>query len=156
MRSLLLAAAILSACATPEVEQPASVAELDISFSRDISGARPMLVATITNRSSNQICIGAEMLQNPGTWEVNFRFRDARGRRVGGGPGRGLPADSLPGMIRLDPGGSTQGRYYVDWRLRLRRAGAPVPQGLSAQISFPYGHCDDIWSLRATSAWLPF
>lgn len=157
MRSLLLAAALLSAgCATPEVEQPGSVGELEISFSRDVSGARPVLVATITNRSANQICIGTEMLQHPDTWAVNFRFRDSRGRAVGGGPGRGLPAPSLPGLVRLDPGGSTQGRYYVDWRLRLRRAGVPVPRGLSAQISLPYGHCDDIWSLRATSAWQPF
>jgi hypothetical protein len=147
---------LLAACATPQVADTSSVGELEFSFTRDVSGARPLLIATITNRSANQICIGAEMLHNPGTGEVNLRFRDARGREVRGVESGGLPPGPLPGMIRLDPGANTQGRYYLDWRLRLRREGAPLPQGLSAQISFPYGHCEDIWSLRATSAWLPF
>lgn len=152
MTSQLLAGLLAVAFATPPVSQ---APELAISISRDASGARPMLVVTIANRSTTRICIPAEILQNPYSEEMDLKLRDARGRSVRFYPSRGIGPPPLLDIVHLGSGETVRARYYLDSRFRLGGSGRPFPRGMSAQATFQYGYCDDTWSLRATSAWQP-
>jgi hypothetical protein len=77
---------------------------------------------------------------------------DAGGRAIGGREGFALPPRE--GLIRLEPGEMGRGQYHLDALFSLRSNGRPFPQGMSAQVSVPYSHCDDVWTL-ATSARQP-
>jgi hypothetical protein len=150
----LLVALLCVACATPNAGRPAAEGELAISLSRDVSrevsGTWPILVVSITNRSQHQICIQRDTLQNPDSYGMELHLYDARGRAVRPGP-EGFIPPPLEGIVRLEPGGSTRGQYYLNGRFRLRGAGTPFPRGMSAQVSFAYGYCGHDWELRATS-----
>lgn len=146
-------------CAAPTMPAspgPASSAvdDLSISLNTDITGERPVLIATIVNRSTNVVCLREESLRHPDTWSVALMFRNARGRSVGRRASHGYPAPPLAEIVRLQPGERTAARYYLDWRLGLR-PGARIPRGTSAQLTLQFGYCEDVWSLRSTSSWQP-
>lgn len=129
---------------------------------------RPVLSVSIANRSNVPICIRADALQNPGSYEMDIRLRDDRGRRVSLYPAHGSFPEPLSEVIQLDSGASVQGQFYLD---RFRRLGRnrPLPNGWRAQAGFQYGdchpveaycdgrlgQCPDAWSSRAASAWEP-
>jgi hypothetical protein len=150
---LLLPALITIACATPHVASPPA-GDLAISLHRDVSGVRPVLVVTITNRSDKPVCLRAEVLQNPYSYEMNLRLRD-RSRRPVRYRESGFVPPPIRGHVRLDPGATGRGEYFLDSRFRLRAAGNPFPSGMSAQAAFPYDYCDGSTSLRAASTWQP-
>jgi hypothetical protein len=151
--SLSIFFALISvACATPDVASPASPGDLTILLHRDASGAHPILVVTITNRSDKPVCLPAEVLQNPDSYEMDLRLRD-RGRRPVRSHEPGFLIPPIRGSVRLEPGQTARGQYFLDSRFRLRAAGNPFPSGMSAQAAFPYDYCDDTSSLRAASAW---
>jgi hypothetical protein len=149
---LFLAALMTVACATVDVAAPASAADLAISLHREVSGGHPVAVVTITNRSDKPVCLRAEILQNPDSYEMDLRLRD-RGRRPVRFHEPGYVLPPIRGNVRLEPGQTARGQYFLDSRFRLRRAGNPFPPGMSAQAAFQYDYCDDTSSLRATSAW---
>jgi hypothetical protein len=151
---LFLAALMTVACATTDVAAPASAADLAISLRRDVSDARPVVVVTITNRSDKPVCLRAEILQNPYSYEMDLRLRD-RGRRRVRFHEPGYIPPRIRGNVRLEPGETGRGQYFLDSRFRLRAAGNPFPSGLSARAAFLYDYCDDSAPLRATSAWQP-
>jgi hypothetical protein len=149
----LLPALMIVACATPNVALPAA-GDLAISLHRDVSGVRPILVVTITNRSDKPVCLRAEVLQNPYSYEMNLGLRD-RGRRPVRYYEPGFLTPPIRGNVRLEPGETGRGQYFLDARFRLRAAGNPFPSGLSARAAFAYDYCEDSAPLRATSAWQP-
>lgn len=131
------------------------VDEVTISLAREVSDSRPMLVATITNHSSDAICIRTELLQNPYSEEIGLRLRDSRRREIRLREAEGFITPPLPGLLRVDQKGQVRARYYLDSRLRLRNGRAQLPRGMTVQVSFQYNHCGDSPRLRATSAWQP-
>jgi hypothetical protein len=149
---LLLPALTTVACATPPVASPATASDLAVSLRRDVSGDRPILVVTITTRSDNPVCVRAEVLQNPYSYEMSLGLR-TRYRHPVGYHESGFVPPRIPGNVRLEPGATGRGEYYLDSRFRLPRTGTPFPEGMSAQAAFSYDYCDDSLSLRATSAW---
>lgn len=161
MPRYLLAAVLLSAgyaitaCATAAVDQPASIGELAISLSRGVSDTRPILVVTITNGSASRICIRRELLENSYSEQIGLSLRDSMGRAVRIYETEGFILPSIPGLVRLEPGGTARGQYYLDSRLTRSGSGRHLPRGMSARVSYEYDHCDDSAPLRATSAWQP-
>jgi hypothetical protein len=158
-RALFLAAALLCvACATPGAGRPRAEGELAIALSRDVSrevsGTWPILIVSITNRSPHQICIQRDTLQNPDSYGMELHLYDARGRAVRPGP-EGFIPPPMEGIVRLEPGGNTRGRYYLNGRFELGENATPLPPRMNAQVSFPYGYCEDTWARRATSARQP-
>jgi hypothetical protein len=150
----IVAIFLASACAM-RGSAPRQVDGVAISLTREVSDRRPMLVATITNRSGDAICIRTELMQNPYSEEIGLRLRDSRRREIRLRLSEGFPTPPLRGLVRVDPEGQVRARYYLDSRLRLRREGAPLPRGMSAQVSYEYNHCGDTVPLRATSTWQP-
>ena len=145
---------------------PGRSRDLAISLSRTVADGRPALAMTVTNVSAREICLAAELMGSPYTGEIApIGMRDARGRPIRLSPDRGgTPPIPLPGVVRVAPGAQARAYYYIDWRFAWRGGlKAPLPRGLSAQVSIHYGHCegpdcdtgycDEVTSLRATSSW---
>lgn len=154
MRASSIALLVFAACATPVVAEPAERADVDISLSHGIMDARAALLVAITNRSRNPICIRTEVLRNPESGEMHIRLHDSLGnalsyRRAG------FIDPPIDGATRVEPGETVHLHDFVDWRFALPHDGIPFPEGMSAQVSFHYGYCDDVWSLQATSTWQP-
>lgn len=160
MRGLVLAAAMLFATsasgtrATTAGEASGPAGELAISLSRDVLAMRPILVVTITNHSERPICIRKEMLENPNSEEIGLMVRNARARTVSLRWREGFIIPSIAGLVRVAPGDTARGQYYLDWRLRLREGGR-FPRGMTARVSYEYDHCGDSAPMRSTSAWQP-
>jgi hypothetical protein len=156
MRAKLLALVLsCAASSSPATQRSVPADELDISLSRDVDDGRPILVVTIMNRSTKQICLEADALRNPETWAVDVELRDARRRTVRPRTVTGFLIPPLSGAVSINPGNSERANYYLDVRFRLLRTGTWPRQRFSARISLNYRHCDDSAPLRATSAWQP-
>lgn len=168
---LLIGLLVLVSCATSRETgepRPSPIGAPAITLGPGWIEDRPALVVAITNRSSAPICIRADALRNPGSYEMEIRLRDARGRRVSLHRGGGYVPMPLNEIVRMEPGMRARGQYYLD---RFKRIGPrrPLPNGWSAQAGFQYGDCHpreaycdgriglcpDAWSSRATSAWQP-
>ena len=159
---------LLTACATPGDVRSPSFRALAIALSPGWIEERPALVVSVTNRSDAAICIRADAIRNPGSYEMDIRLRDARGRRVRLYPARGYFEPPLDEIIRVEPGTSLEGQYYLD-RFEPIGARRPLPRGWQAQARVKYGNCQpreaycdgriglcpDAWSSRATSRWQP-
>jgi hypothetical protein len=152
--SIVVAIFVSSACATQGFALP-NADKVAISLTREISDGRPMLVATITNRSDEAICFRTELLQNPYSEETGLRVRDSRQREIRLREAEGFITPPLPGLVRVDREGQVRARYYLDSRLRLRNGRAQLPRGMTVQVSLQYNHCGNSPRLRATSAWEP-
>jgi hypothetical protein len=165
MRRWLLCGCLALAAASPALGQSRDLA---ISLSRTVADGRPALAMTVTNVSAREICLAAELMGSPYTGEIApIGMRDARGRPIRPSPDRGgyIPIP-IPGVVRIAPGAQARASYYLDWRFAWRGGlKAPLPHGLSAQVSIRYGHCegprcdtgycDEAIRLRATSSWQP-
>lgn len=145
----LLATLLCVACTTPDGGQPAAEGGLAISLGRDVSDNRPVLVVTIANRSQSQLCIRRDTVQNSDTHQMGVYLYDARGRAVREGAGYVPPP--MEGLVRLEPGEVARGQYYLDLHFRLGTDGRPFPPGMSARVSIPYSHCDDVWALATST-----
>lgn len=156
MRGKLLAAVLF--CAVSSSSMPAQsspTGELTFSLSRDVDDGRPVLVVTITNRSTRQICFEAEVLRNPATWDVNVELRDSRRRPIRRRIITEFLIPPLTGVVSIDPASSERARYYLDSRFRLLRTGTWPRRRFSARISLSYRHCDNPTPRRTTSPWQP-
>lgn len=154
MRAYRIAVLLSAACATPVVAEPAGVADMEISLSRGVVDKRAAVLVAITNQSRNSICIRTEALRNPESGEMHISLRDSLGNTLGYRDSGFIPPP-LEGATRLEPGETVQAHNFIDWRFPLAHHGIPFPDGMTAQVSFHYGYCDDVWSLRATSTWQP-
>jgi len=153
--ALLLAAA----CATTgnsarDQEDPLAVGDLNISISRGITQDGPVLVVTISNVSGRAVCVRTEALQNRYSGEMQLRLRDSRGRLFGYRPSD-LRPPAMVGVMRIEPGASARGEYDMASRFAGIDVGRALPDALTAQAAFRYGHCDDAWAMQARSAWQP-
>lgn len=159
-RCAVLGATIaLSACAGSINEAPTPRAgnvpeELAVTLSRGVVENRPVIVVSISNRSSIPACIRAETLQNPYSYEMELWLRDSRSRPFGYHQ-EGFIPPTIPGTVRVDPGSTAQGRYFLDSRFKRIGPERPLPSALFAKASFRYSHCDNVWSMRATTHWQP-
>jgi hypothetical protein len=154
MRASCIALLLSAASATPVVAEPADGADVGISLSHGIVDARAALLVAITNRSRNPICIHRDALRNPESGEMYIRLRDSSGHALRY-RGAGFIDPPMAGAVRVEPGETVQAHNFVDWKFGLAHDGNPFPEGMSAQLSFHYGYCDDVWSLQATSTWQP-
>jgi hypothetical protein len=158
-----LAPVVAGGCATAADPQRTGSHEFAFAISQGRADGSPVLLVTITNRSQRPVCIAAEALQNPFTYEMDVEARDLRGRHLTySNPGYIL--EPLRGVVRLNPGTSSRGYYHLS-RFRAvtdRR----LPRGTSVRVAFRYGDCSrssacrwddctDIWSRQAQSAWVP-
>lgn len=160
MRTIFLCLLILpAACAMRDtagfVDGAATASrDVEISLSRGALKGRPILAVTIANRSGQPICIRAEALQNPYSYEMRLRLRDNHGRRVGYRPS-GLIPPPLTVTTHIEAGGAVSGHYYLDSRFKRVPATEGLARGWAAQASFRYGYCGDASILVARSAWQP-
>ena len=156
---LCMVAVLLHACGAPvnaraEHTAIAATGDFEIILGREAIDDRPVLVVMIKNRSEKDICIVADTLQNPYSYGMELRLRDARGRAVGYHREGFIPPPQR-GVVRVEPSRSVRAQYYLDARFRRIGPRRPFPRGLRAQASFRYGYCDDVWSLQARSTWQP-
>ena len=66
-------------------------------------GGRPAVVVTLINRSQSPVCVRAEAVENPYSYEMELRLRDAQGRKVGLHRSGFLPPP-LETVIQIAPG----------------------------------------------------
>lgn len=156
MKMLLpLLAICAAACSTADVPRHRVGDDLEISLNKQVSEARPILVVKIVNRSSKSVCIRAAALDDPYSGEMTIRLRDLKGRTIKVRE-RGIAPPAREGTTRLDPqNGHAQGRYFLDSRFKAPPKQKDFRRRMTAQVSFRYGYCDDVWSLQATSSWQP-
>lgn len=145
---------LVAGVAAPVLAEPADMADVEISLSRGGAGLRPSVIVAITNRSRSPICIPNEAMQNPESGELHVSLRDSLGRAVTYRPSGFIPPP-IEGARRVEPGETVRARPFIDSRFLLENDGVPFPEGMSAQVYFPYDHCDDSWSSQATSTWQP-
>lgn len=140
------------ACAGPQTKAAVETGALGVVITRANLEGQSALAVTITNRSANDVCVRAELLQNPYTYEMDLNLRKANGAVVKRyEPGFLPPPNMTP--IRIEPGRKVQGQYYVEARFKLKSGGRELPQGMSAQASFRYDSCDGSQSRKTTSGW---
>jgi hypothetical protein len=140
------------ACAGPQSQGPFETGDVAVVITRANLERQPALAVTITNRSPNDLCVRAELLQNPYTYEMDLNLRKADGRVVKRHqPGFLPPPNMTP--VRIEPGRSVRGQYYVDARFKLKGKGRQFLQGMSAEASFRYDSCDASQSREAASGW---
>jgi len=120
-----------------------------ITLTRSIMDSRPVLVAEITNRSPHPICVPAEVIQNDSSIAILLELRDARGRAAPLRRFQGYISPPRPGVVRLEPGATTTGRYNL-FRFRA------IPGPASIRMSFAFDRCDGTPPSPATSGWQPF
>lgn len=154
MRAYRIAVLFSAACAAPVVAEPGEGTDMGISLSRGVVDARPAVLVAITNQSGNPICIRTEALRNPESGEMHVSLRDSHGNSVRY-RGSGFIPPPIEGATRLAPGETVRLHNFLDSRFPLANHGIPFPDGMTAQVSFHYGYCDDVWSLQATSTWQP-
>ena len=142
---------LLSACASTAV-QPDPSGDLLITLRAGLEERRPVIIVTTSNPSSQAICVRAEVLRHPYTYEMELSLRDSRGRMLQyREPGYLVPP--LTGVVRLEPGASAQSQYYLDARFTGLRPAEPLPLRLMARVAFTYTYCNNSTSLRAVSDW---
>jgi hypothetical protein len=156
---LLITLSICTACASTDragtIDEQAPTGDLQISLSRAASGDRPILSVTITNTSSEAMCMHADLFNNLYSQIIGINLKDSRGREIRPRSIGGFIVPPPPGVTRVAPGGAVQGRYYLDSRFNLRFTSRRFPHGAKAQVFFRYGRCDNIGGLQAVSSWQP-
>lgn len=152
MRACRAAILLSPAGAAAIVAAPAVAADLRLSLSRGVVDGRPVIRVAITNQSRDQMCVRKEVLRNPASGEMQVRLRDSLGRAVAYRHG-GFIDPPIEGPVRIAPGETVRLHNFLDSAFRLPNDGIPFPGGMTAQISFRYGYCPDIWSFQATSRW---
>lgn len=142
----------LVTCAGPQAKGALEAENLGIVITRASLEHQSTLAVTITNHSANDVCIRAELLQNPYTYEMDLNLRKPSGAAVKRyKPGFLPPPNMTP--VRIEPGRSVQGQYYLDARFKLKTRGRQFPQGMNAKASFRYDSCDGSQSREAMSDW---
>lgn len=155
MRShFLIVGMATAACATPQTTQPRATGVLAISLARASGEAGPMLAVAMTNTSREDVCIRAELLKNPYTYEMHIRLSDHRGKPVAL-KRSGYLNDLILDPVRIAPGERVEGRYYLNSRFKLPGDGKAMPAGLRGRVEFRYDPCDQSLSQEATSVWQP-
>jgi hypothetical protein len=152
MHAFLAAAMFSASWAMPGVPELPEVANLEISLSRGIVDARPVVRVAITNQSQFPLCIRTEALQNPESGEMQVSMRDPFGNALRYRHG-GFIDPPMRGTTRVRPGETIRVYDFLSSRFLLPNNGVPFPEGMTAQVSFHYGYCDDVWSLDASSTW---
>lgn len=150
--AFLLGIFLTAACIMPDARAGAAAEGVTISLARITAEARPVLIVTMKNTSQAEVCVRTELLQNPYSYAMDLRLRDRRGREVK----REKPGFLSPPLlepVRIAPGRSVQGRFYLDARFKLKGGGKQLGLGMSAQAAFRYDACDGSQSQRAVSAW---
>jgi hypothetical protein len=138
----------LASCATPErlpSSQSSRAAEnaLHLDIEGRSIGGRPAMVVTLTNRSRTPICVRGDAVENPYSYEMELRLRDAHGRKVGLHPSGFIPPP-LQTLIQLAPGKSAQGHYWLDTRFKGIGEGDWVPSAWRARAAVRFGTCADV------------
>jgi hypothetical protein len=148
---ILLVAVVVTACVGQRVARSDVTNDLAVSLTRARADDRPVILVTMTNHSQADICIRAELLRDPYSYEMELRLRDANGRAVKRYP-PGFLSPPIMEAVRIAPGHSVQGKFYLDARFK-KEGGKQLPRQISAQASFRYDRCDASQSQRAISAW---
>lgn len=133
---------------------PQNTGEADVAFhlTSGTSHLEPVLRVILENRTGTALCVRAEALRNPRTQEMMLYLRDARGREVRWRDPGFIPAP-IEGTVRIEPGRTAAGEYYLRARF-LRLGNAPaIPSGWSARAAVRYGECDDASAHWAMSGW---
>jgi hypothetical protein len=141
-----------TACAGSYAMPAVATADFVLALTRTSNEGRPVLVVTMTNRSQADVCIRAELLKNPNTYEMDIRLRDGNGSSVKF-KDVGFLREPIMDPVRITPGLSVQGHYYLDARFNLPGDGKRLPNGASARVALHYDGCDGSLSQQATSAW---
>jgi hypothetical protein len=98
------------------------------------------------------ICIRSEILRNPYAQEMELWLRDGKGHKLAFLDPGFIPPP-LEGVVRVEPGQSESGHYFVRGRFKLPDGGMSIPTGATARVTFRYGYCDDSMALRAKTPW---
>jgi hypothetical protein len=151
---LLIVGIATAACAAPQAMQRHATGVLAISLTRGGDDAGPMLTVVMTNTSREDVCIRAELLKNPYTYEMQIRLINAHGKPVKL-KRSGYLNDLIVEPIRIAPGSYVEGRYYLNTRFNLPDKGKSLPADLRARVEFRYDACDGSLSQEATSIWQP-
>lgn len=155
MRVLVLAGALtVAACAAPRAMSPVAAGEIAFTLTAASGDAGPILLVALTNRSQADVCIRAELLQNPYTYEMDVRLRDRDGRPVRF-KRPGFVREPHIEAVRIAPGAKVQGRYDLAQRFKLPGEGKLLPRGMAAQATARYDACDGSLSRQASSDWQP-
>ena len=145
-------ALLLISCAHPQSSGTTAPQDLGIVLSLAVSNSAPVLIATVVNRGETPVCIATEALQNRYTLEMNLKLRDSSGAPLKHERPGFIPPP-LQGTVRLEPGASTTGEYYIRARFNLRGTKSLKPGTASARAAFQYDHCDGSRTLPADSGW---
>lgn len=148
----LLGILIAAACAGPPGRAGGTVGGPTVSLAYVKVEGRPSLAVTIINRTDADVCIRAELLRNPYSYAMDLRLRNGRGTEVKREKPGFLPPPIMD-PVRIAPGKSVRGEYFLDARFKLRKGEKQILKGMSAQAAFRYDGCDASQSLRAVSAW---
>jgi hypothetical protein len=153
MRSILLLSIFtIAACASPAGRANPNVDPLSVRLAYSNVEGHPALLVTMSNRTATEVCIRAELLRNPYTYAMDLRLRDSRGREVKREEPGFLPPPIME-PVRIAPGASVRGQYYLDARFKLKRSAEQSQTGMSAQAAFRYDACDGSQSLKIMSSW---
>lgn len=147
-----------TACVTSDREEVRAHQDLEILLNRGVAADRPVLLFTVTNKSKEPMCIRSDVLQNPETHEMDVKLRDTHGRVFNQATKGYIPEPRVTGIISIEPDGSAQGSYYLDWKSEEAVAEGLSRDGWSAQLAFDYGSCSNFTKdgpRRATSSWQP-
>jgi hypothetical protein len=150
--TFLLGILLTTACIGPNARVGAATGDVTVSLARTTAEARPVLIVTMNNSSQAEVCVRAELLQNPYSYAMDLRLRDSRGREVK----REKPGYLSPPIleaVRIAPGQSVQGRFYLDARFKLKGDAGQLLPDMSVQATFRYDACDGSQSQQAVSAW---
>lgn len=149
---VLCLSSLLLSCAPTVIEARSDTSHLAISLSRGALHNQTALIVTIVNRSSSSVCLTAETLEEPYSYEMHLSLRDAHGRPVAYHK-TDLIVPPRPGIVRIGPGESISRSYFIESRFEMPGGGKSLPPGFSAQAEFRYGICEDAISLKAISSW---
>jgi hypothetical protein len=149
--AVLAGALLAAACATP-ASRPSPV--FAVSLSRDVAEGWPVLVATVTNLTPQTQCVRTDPFRNIRSYELRPDLRDVRGRAIPTNSVGILPVP-MPGVLRIEPGESLQGRTFLVPLFRLRNGGIPFPPGIKARVTFDYGPCGALPWRSFRSDWQP-
>lgn len=142
----------LLACEGPNAQAGIALNRLMVSLAQGTSEARPVLMVTITNTSQSDVCVRAELMQNPYSYAMDLRLRDSKDREIKQEK-PGFLSPPIMDPVRIAPGHSVSGRYYLDARFKLKLRAKSFLEGMSAKAAFRYDDCDGSQSQRIVSDW---
>lgn len=136
----------------PVVPQNTGESSLAFHLTPGISQSGPILRVTVENRTGDTLCVRAEALRNPLTQEMMLYLRDMRGRELQWRDPGFIPPP-IEGVVRIGPGNTATGEYYLRGRFVQRHGSDEIRQGWSARAAVRYGQCDNATSHWAMSSW---